>query len=115
MLASTVRYPRTTASFGAAPRCYIGFVPTQYKRVSVTMTPPLQDARERLRRRGLAPSVGELAMAGAQALLDEADDQDEQRAKSAMLCKRLATRIRAGEGIDTEALAEVRREGWTRV
>jgi hypothetical protein len=89
-------------------------VPTRYKRVSVTLTPPLQDARERLRRRGLAPSVGELAIAGAQVLLADANAQDERLGKSALLRKRLATRLRTGEGIDTGALAEVRRGGWTR-
>jgi hypothetical protein len=89
-------------------------VPTSYKRVSVTLTPPLQEARERLRRRGLAPSVGELAIAGAQVLLADADAQDDRQRTGAMLRKRLATRLRTGEGIDTDALAEVRRDGWTR-
>ncbi|MGC2375193.1 MAG: hypothetical protein WA484_15090 [Solirubrobacteraceae bacterium] len=89
-------------------------MPTRYKRVSVTLTPPLQEACERLRRRGLVPSVGELAMAGAQVLLADADVQDDRRRKAAMLRKRLATRLRAGEGIDADALAEVRRGGWTR-
>lgn len=110
MLSQTVTAPR----IGTAPRCYTCFVPTQYKRVSVTLTPPLQEARERLRHRGLAPSVGELAIAGAKALLAGADEQEERQAKNAMLRKRLAARVRAGEGIDTQALAEVRRDGWTR-
>jgi hypothetical protein len=80
----------------------------------VTLTPPLQDARERLRRRGLAPSVAELAIVGAQALLADADAEDEREGRSAMLRKRLAMRLRTGEGIDGDALAEVRRGGWTR-
>jgi len=89
-------------------------MPTQHKRVSVTLTPPLQDARERLRRRGLAPSVGELAMAGAEAMLADADRQNERRAAQATLRKRLAVRLRTGAGIDAEALADVREAGWTR-
>jgi hypothetical protein len=89
-------------------------VPTRYKRVSVTLTPPLQDARERLRRRGLAPSVGDLAIAGAQVLLADADARDDRRERSAILRKRLATRLRTGDGVDADALAEVRRGGWTR-
>jgi hypothetical protein len=97
-----------------APKCYTGDVPTQYKRVSVTLTPPLQDARERLQRRGLDASVGELAIAGAQALLADADTEDAEQRKRAILRKRLATRLRTGEGIDTDALTEVRRGGWTR-
>ncbi|MGH2834986.1 MAG: hypothetical protein ACRDK4_06865 [Solirubrobacteraceae bacterium] len=89
-------------------------MPTQYKRVSVTLTPPLQVARERLRRRGLDPSVGDLAMAGAKAMLADADAQDERRRSQAILRKRLATRLRTGAGIDADALAEVRATGWTR-
>ena len=89
-------------------------MPTRYKRVSVTLTPPLQDARDRLCRRGLAPSVGELAIAGAQVLLDKADAENDREGKSDMLRKRLAARLRTSEGIDTDALAEVRRSGWTR-
>lgn len=89
-------------------------MPTQHKRVSVTLTPPLQDARERLRRRGLAPSVGELAMVGAEAMLADADRREERRATQAMLRTRLAMRLRTGAGIDTDALAELRESGWTR-
>jgi hypothetical protein len=89
-------------------------MPTRHKRVSVTLTPPLQDARERLRRRGLEPSVGDLALAGAQALLADADAQQERRRAQAMLRKRLAARLRTGAGIDAGALAEVRDVGWTR-
>jgi hypothetical protein len=88
-------------------------VPTRYKRVSVTLTPPLQAAREGLRRRGLDPSVGELAIAGARVLLADAESQDDRQRKDTMLRKRLATRLRAG-ALDTDALAEVRSGGWTR-
>lgn len=89
-------------------------MPTQHKRVSVTLTPPLQDARERLRSRGLAPSVGDLALAGAEAMLADADVQAELRRTQTMLRERLAARLRTGAGIDADALAEVRDVGWTR-
>jgi hypothetical protein len=59
--------------------------------------------------------VGELAIAGAQVLLADTNARDEQQRKSAMLRKRLATRLRTGEGVDIDALAEVRHGGWTRV
>ncbi len=81
--------------------------------MSVTLTPPLQAAREGLRRRGLDPSVGELAIAGARVLLADAEFQDDRQRKDTMLRKRLATRLRAG-ALDTDALAEVRSGGWTR-
>jgi hypothetical protein len=90
-------------------------MPTQYKRVSVTLTPSLQAARERLRRRGMKASVGELALAGAEALLADAGTQDAEQRRRALLRKRLAERLRTGEGIDSDALNEVRRSGWTRV
>jgi c-di-GMP-binding flagellar brake protein YcgR len=89
-------------------------MPTQYKRVSVTLTPPLQAARERLRRRGMKASVGELALAGAEALLADAGTQDAEQQRRAQLRKRLAKRLRTGDGIDADALEEVRHGGWTR-
>jgi hypothetical protein len=89
-------------------------MPTQYKRVSVTLTPTLQTARERLRRRGVEASVGALALAGAEALLADAGTKNEEERRRTLLRKRLAERLRTGEGIDTDALDEVRRDGWTR-
>jgi hypothetical protein len=89
-------------------------MPTQYKRVSVTLTLPLQAARERLRQRGVQASVGELALAGAEALLADTAVRDAEQRRRALLRKRLAERLRTGEGIDTEALDQVRRSGWTR-
>jgi hypothetical protein len=89
-------------------------MPTRYKRVSVTLTPSLQTARERLRRRGMEASVGELALAGAEALLADSGKQNAEERRRALLRKRLAERLRTGEGIDTDALAQVRSDGWTR-
>jgi Arc/MetJ-type ribon-helix-helix transcriptional regulator len=89
-------------------------MPTQHKRVSVTLTPPLQQARERLLRRGLRPSVGDLALAGAEALLADADARTEHERERALLRRRLAARMRSGAGIDADALTEVREVGWTR-
>ena len=90
-------------------------MPTQHKRVSVTLTPPLQEARERLRRRGLDPSVGELAIAGSVASLADVDAGEDESSKRTMLRNRLAERLRSGVGVEQdELLAEVRRDGWTR-
>ncbi|HZL55314.1 MAG TPA: hypothetical protein VFC22_06770 [Solirubrobacteraceae bacterium] len=59
-------------------------------------------------------SVGELALAGAEALLTDAGVQDVEQRRRALLRKRLAERLRTGKGIDADALDEVRSGGWTR-
>jgi hypothetical protein len=59
-------------------------------------------------------SVGELALAGAEALLADAGTQDAEQQRRARLRKRLAQRLRTGDGIDADALEEVRNGGWTR-
>lgn len=59
-------------------------------------------------------SVGELALAGAEALLVDAGTRDAEQRRRALLRKRLAERLRTGRGIDAQALDEVRRSGWTR-
>jgi hypothetical protein len=80
----------------------------------VTLTPPLQEARERLRERGVNPSVAELALTGARELLAEADarDADDQRRRE--LRRRLTARLRSGQALDAEAARQVRDTGWTR-
>lgn len=89
-------------------------MPTKHPRVSVTVTPPLQEARERLQRRGVTATVAELALLGARELLAEAEanDADEQRRQE--LRKRLTSRLRSGDALDPGALGEVREHGWTR-
>lgn len=89
-------------------------MPTKHPRVSVTLTPPLQEARERLRRRGLNATVAELALAGARELLAEAEahDADEQRRRQ--LRQRLTQRLRHGDAFEADALSKVREGGWTR-
>jgi Arc/MetJ-type ribon-helix-helix transcriptional regulator len=89
-------------------------VPTKHPRVSVTLTPPLQEARERLRRQGVNASIAELALAGARELLAEAEarDADDQRRRE--LRKRLTVRMRTGDPVDADAIREVRETGWTR-
>lgn len=65
-------------------------------------------------RRGLSPSVGELAVAGAQALLEDANADREQRRKDALLRKRLADRIRTRSlpyEVDVVAAEEVKQLG----
>ncbi|MGH2872389.1 MAG: hypothetical protein ACRDL5_07980 [Solirubrobacteraceae bacterium] len=82
--------------------------------MSVTLTPPLQEARERLRRRGVSASVSELALAGARELLARADTRDADEQRRVDLRRRLAERLRSGEALDSDALREVREHGWTR-
>jgi len=89
-------------------------VPTQHPRVSVTLTPQLQDARERLRRRGVNASVGELALAGARELLAQADARDADDKRRRELRKRLTARLRSGDAVDPDAARDVRETGWTR-
>jgi len=99
---------------GAVPRCYTSDVPTKHPRVSVTVTPPLQEARERLRRRGVNASVAELALAGAHELLAAAEAQDADGQRRRELRQRLTQRLRGGDALDADALREVRQSGWTR-
>lgn len=89
-------------------------MPTKHPRVSVTLTPPLQEARERLRRRGVNASVAELALAGARELLAAADVREQDEQHRAELRRRLTRRLRSGDALDVDALHEVRERGWTR-
>jgi Arc/MetJ-type ribon-helix-helix transcriptional regulator len=90
-------------------------MPTKHPRVSVTVTPPLQEARERLRRRGVNASVAELALAGARELLAQTEARDADERQRQELRKRLTSRLRTGAALDDDALREVREHGWTRV
>ena len=93
------RHSRGPPKSSTAPWCYTGIVPTRYKRVSVTLTPPLQAAREGLRRRGLDPSVGELAIAGARVLLADAESQDDRQRKGHDVAQAAGqTRLRGRRG-----------------
>lgn len=89
-------------------------MPTKHPRVSVTVTPPLQQARERLRDRGVNASVAELALAGAHELLAAAEAQDADGQRRRELRQRLTQRLRNGDTLDSDALREVRESGWTR-
>ena len=89
-------------------------MPTKHPRVSVTLTPPLHEARERLRRRGVNASVAELALAGAHELLAEAEAGDADDRRRRELRRRFTARMRSGEALEVEALREVRETGWTR-
>lgn len=82
--------------------------------MSVTLTPPLQEARERLRRRGVNASVAELALAGARELLAEADARDVDDRRRRELRERLTARMRGGDALDVDAIRDVRETGWTR-
>jgi hypothetical protein len=89
-------------------------VPTKHPRVSVTVTPPLREARERLHSRGVNASVAELALAGAHALLAEVEAHEVHEQRRGELRRRLVRRLRDGDALDGEALRDVRESGWTR-
>jgi hypothetical protein len=80
----------------------------------VTLTPPLQEAREGLRRRGVNASVAELALAGARELLADAEARDADERRRRELRERLTARLRSGATVDPDAAREVRETGWTR-
>jgi phosphohistidine phosphatase SixA len=103
------------SSRGAVPRCYTTSAPTKHPRVSVTITPALRAARERLAALGHEPTVGELALVGARQMLREAEEQQREEARRAALRAALVERMTTGEGIDVDALLEVRERGWTRM
>lgn len=88
-------------------------MPTKHPRVSVTLTPPLQEARAELRRHGVDVSVAELALAGAREMLAAAVARDADEQRRVELRGRLVRRLRSG-AFDAEALDEVRERGWTR-
>ncbi|MHB8693294.1 MAG: hypothetical protein ACYDHH_18825 [Solirubrobacteraceae bacterium] len=58
--------------------------------------------------------MAQLALAGAHELLAEAEarDADDQRRRE--LRERLTQRMRRSDGLDADALHEVRETGWTR-
>jgi len=89
-------------------------MPTKHPRVSVTLTPRLQEAREHLRRRGVNASVAELALTGARELLAETEARDADDRRRRELRQRLTARLRSGAALDVEAIREVRETGWTR-
>ena len=99
---------------GTALGATLAAVPTKLPRVSVTLTPPLQEARERLRQRGVNVTVAQLALAGAKELLAEADAQEADDQRRRELRERLTQRLRHGDAIDPDTLREVRETGWTR-
>jgi hypothetical protein len=78
----------------------------------VTLTPALQAARERLRRKGIEATVGELALAGAQQMLEAAAANETEEVRRRELRAELISAVLAGETMDANALDEVR-ESWT--
>ncbi len=78
----------------------------------MTLTPALQAARERLRRKGIEATVGELALAGAQQMLEAAAANETEEVRRRELRAELISAVLAGETMDANALDEVR-ESWT--
>jgi endonuclease/exonuclease/phosphatase (EEP) superfamily protein YafD len=89
-------------------------MPTRYRRVSVTLTPPLEEARRRLRDRGVDVSVGELALAGAHAMLREVDDDEQDERRRRALREQLVADLRNGDLMDPAVLLDIHEHGWTR-
>jgi hypothetical protein len=77
------------------------------------LTPPLEQARERLRRKGIEASVGVLALAGAEQMLAAAEASEDEEERRRKLRAELVRALKHGETMDPEALDEVR-ETWTR-
>lgn len=79
----------------------------------MTLTPALREARERLRRRGLEPSVGELALVGAERMLADAEADEAEEERRRKLRVELARSLRDGDaGFDAEALEYIHEHGW---
>jgi hypothetical protein len=88
-------------------------VPTKLPRHSITETPPVREALDRLRERGVPVELPDLVVRGARDRLREIEEgvADDERRRA--LRARLLGRMRAGRGIDAEALRAVRESGWT--
>lgn len=85
-------------------------MPTKLPRHSITETPPVKDALDRLRERGVPVELPDLVVRGARDRLREieAGVEDDERRREARVS--LLARMR---DIDAEALAEARESGWT--
>lgn len=91
----------------------LGRVPTRHPRHSVTETPPVREALDELRRRGIKVELGDLVIRGARDRVAEHEGANDDEAHRAELRQRLVQRLRSGEGIDVQAAYEVREHGWT--
>jgi hypothetical protein len=88
-------------------------MPTRHPRHSVTETPAVREALDELRRRDIKVELGDLVMRGARDRVREHDAADREERHRALLRARMVERLRTGEGIDLDALREVREHGWT--
>lgn len=74
----------------------------------------MADALERVRAVRGEADVRELIVLGADVALREAADEERTRERHERAKESLIRRIGTGEGIDVEALEEVRRSGFSR-
>lgn len=87
-------------------------MPTTRKRHSVTETPPVQAALDRLRIRGIPIELGDLLVRGARDRLAEEDhgilDEDRRHERR----QRFLARSSSADGVDVVAALEVHEHGW---
>lgn len=89
-------------------------VPTTRKRHSITETPPVQEALDRLRSRGVEVNLPDLVVRGADMRLRELEEVARSKHEQAALRERFLERSSSAEGIDVEALIDVHEHGWRR-
>lgn len=89
-------------------------VPTTRKRHSITETPPVQEALDRLRSRGIDVDLPDLVVRGADVRLRELDEMAWSEQEQAALRERFLDRSSSGEGIDVGVLIDVHERGWGR-
>lgn len=90
-------------------------MPTKLPRHTITETPKVREALDRLRGRGEPVSLPDLVVRGVDATLADLAGSDDEEARKAALRKRHVERLRSGDGIDVDAALWVREHGWTRV
>ena len=90
----------------------LGEMPTRHPRHSVTETPLVREALDELRQRKLRVELSDLVVRGAREKVREHDAAQSEGRERAELRSRLIERLRTGEGIDLDALDEVRERGW---
>lgn len=79
----------------------------------ITETDAVHAALEPLRARGARIDFAELVCTGAEAMVRAIEKQEEDELERQRLLESLVERTHNGDGIDLDALFEVRERGWT--
>lgn len=88
-------------------------MPTTRKRHSITETDRVERALNRLREERVSIDLPDLVVRGADEKLRELQGERADDVARAELRERFLERSLSGEGIDAQALLEVRATGWT--